>query len=106
MRFYTNVYLRGNKIYTRGFQGGKRFKEEEFYQPYIFEYVPGQLSKYKTLDGRSVKRMNFRSIKDCRDYIKQMDGVRGKEMFGLTHYQYTYINDEFSGEVEIGRAHV
>ena len=100
MRFYTNVYLRGNKIYTRGFQGGKRFKEEEFYQPYIFEYVPGQLSKYKTLDGRSVKRMNFRSIKDCRDYIKQMDGVRGKEMFGLTHYQYTYINDEFSGEVE------
>ena len=106
MRFYTNVYLRGNKIYTRGYQNGKRFKEEDHYQPYIFEFVAGQSSKYKTLNGRDVKRTNFRSIKDCRDYIKQMEGVKGKELFGLTHFQYTYINDEFSGDIEYDTSHI
>ena len=100
MRFYTNVYLRGNKLLVRGYQNGKKFKEEEFYHPYIFEYVGNQNSRYKTLDGRPVKRLDFRSIKDCKDYMTQMSGVTGKQLFGLTHFQYTYINDEFSGQME------
>ena len=99
-RFYTHVYMRGNKIYVRGYQNGKPFKEEEHYQPYLFEYVPNQNSKYKSLDGRPVRRRDFRSIKEARDYVKLMEDVSNKQMFGTTLYQYVYLNDEFSGDVE------
>ena len=99
-RFYTHVYLRGNKIYTRGYQNGKPFKEEEIYKPYLFEHVQNYETKYKTLDGRPAVRRDFKTVKDARNHIQTMEGISNKEMFGLTHFMYTYINDEFEGEID------
>ena len=33
MRFYTNAFVRGNYVYVRGYDYGKRFNEKVFYKP-------------------------------------------------------------------------
>ena len=32
MRFYTNAFVRGNYVYVRGYDYGKRFNEKVFYK--------------------------------------------------------------------------
>ena len=58
------------------------------------------LSKYKTLDGRNVERINPGTIKECRQFIERYDGVSGFEIFGNTNYVYQFINDAFPNEIE------
>lgn len=98
-RFYTNVFQRGNYIYVRGYDKGMRYSERVSYQPYLF--VPSQQpSKYKTLDGKFVGKMDFDSISDARDFVKRYEDVTNMDIYGLTAFPYLYIFDEFRGDID------
>ena len=97
--FYTNVATYGNKVLYRGRNDDGAVTKRFDYQPSLF--VPSNKeSKYKTLDGRNVERINPGTIKECRQFIERYDGVSGFEIFGNTNYLYQFINDAYPKEVE------
>jgi DNA polymerase elongation subunit (family B) len=97
-KFYTNVYMRGDKVYVRGFDMGIRVKDTINYNPYLF--LPKQNGKFKTLEGKSVDKMMFDSIRDARDFMEKYEDVTNFEYFGLTNFLYLYIFDNYKGEVD------
>ena len=123
MAFYTHVVSRGDKVYMRGFDKGIRIKEVVPYKPYLF--IQKQNGKYKTLDGKSVEKLPFDSIRDAKEFIDRYQDVSNMDIYGLTAFTYLYIFDHFKGDIdydpkivnigtldiecaadEIGRAHV
>lgn len=101
MSFYTNVFQRGNKIYYRGYKDGRRVSEVVDYKPYLF--IPHRRdtnTRYHTLQGKVVERIDFDSIRDAKDFIEKYSEVDNFEIYGLTNFQYLYIYDKFHGEVD------
>jgi DNA polymerase elongation subunit (family B) len=101
-KFYTNVYSRGDKIYLRGYTSDNRRVQDIIdYKPYMFlsSRRDGN-TKYRTLDGRPVERMDFESISDARDFIKRYSDVSNVDIYGLNHFKYLYIYDKFHGELD------
>ena len=97
--FYTNVFTRGDRVYVRGFDKGLRFKECIPYKPYLFVPSKNQ-SKYKTLDGRSVSKIDFNSIKDAKEFIEKYKEVSNMEIYGLNLFAYLYIFDNYKGDID------
>lgn len=97
MDFYTNVFQRGDKIYVRGYKDGKRERYFELYKPYMFLQKAG--GRYRTLEGKPVEKMEFGSISDAKDFIKRYEDVSNMEIYGLNVFPYTYIFDNFKGEI-------
>ena len=101
MQFYTNVFQRGNKVYYRGYKDDRRVAEAVEYKPYLF--IPHRRdtnTRYRTLQGRPVERIDFDSIRDAKDFIEKYKEVDNFEIYGLTNFQYLYIYDKFHGEIE------
>ena len=98
MAFYTNVALRGNRVYMRGFDKGMRIKDVVPYKPYLF--VSKQNGNYKTLDGKSVDKIVFDSIKDAKEFIERYQDVSNMDIYGLTAFAYLYIYDTFKGDID------
>lgn len=97
MDFYTSVFQRGNRIYIRGYKNGKRERYFEEYKPYLFLQKQG--GKYRTLDGKSVDKMQFENIRDAKDFIERYSDVSNMDVYGLTSFPYLYIFDNFKGEI-------
>ena len=89
--FYTNVFQYGNKIHIRGYDKGIRIKKAIEYQPYLF--LANKNGDYKTLDGRSASKKDFKTIKEAKDFIEKYKEINNLEIYGLNQF-------------EIGRAHV
>jgi DNA polymerase elongation subunit (family B) len=98
MKFYTNVFVRGGKVYCRGYDMGVRTQEVVQYEPYLFVSSPN--GKYKTIDGRRAAIKNFDSIYEAKDFIKKHEDIENFEFFGLTNFAYTYIYDTYKGEID------
>lgn len=98
MKFYTSVFARGDKVYMRGFDKGMRIKDVVKYNPYLF--IAKQNGKYKTLDGKSVEKLMFDSIRDAKDFIQKYEDVANMDIYGLTAFPYVYIFDTFKGDID------
>ena len=100
--FYTNVYSRGNKIYLRGYSSDNRRVHEIIdYKPYLFtSNRSGKNTKYRTLDGHPVDRMDFDSIYDAKDFIKRYSDVSNVNIYGLTNFRYLFIYDKYGHNLE------
>jgi DNA polymerase elongation subunit (family B) len=93
-KFYTNVAMSRGNILLRGFEDGKRVSREIPYKPYLF--IPTKKeTEYKTLEGKPVGRVDFDSIREARDFLKEYQDVGGMPIYGLEKFIYTYINDEY-----------
>jgi len=99
MQFYTNVHRKGNKILVRGIQNGKQVKRALDYKPYLF-VQSGVDGKYKTLEGKSVGRVDFTSMYDAADFLKKHENVHGMPIYGLTNFIYLFIYDYFKGQIK------
>jgi DNA polymerase elongation subunit (family B) len=89
----------GNHIYLRGFDEDKKRIQRKFvYEPYVFVSSDKQ-SPYKDIMGMPVTKRNFNNIADARSYIDQHENISGFNLYGLTRWQYVYINDEFANLV-------
>lgn len=96
--FYTNVFMRSNNIYYRGYDKGIRVTEKIPYHPYLF--VPKSDGKYKTLQGKPVDKIEFDSMSDARDFIIRYRDVTNMEIYGIYSWQYLWIFDTFKGEID------
>ena len=99
MGFYTNVSLKGNRVLYRGYRKGQRVQESVEYNPTLFVNSPSP-TEYKTLDGKYVEPFRPGTIKDCRDFVRDYDGVKGFNIYGNTDYVYQFIGDLFSDEFD------
>ncbi len=104
MEFYTSVFLRGNKVYCRGYDKGMAVQRVIPYKPYMF--LPKKEGKFRTLDGRAVEKMPFDSIKDAREFADRYADIANMEIFGLNKYQYLFIYDNFPGQINYDPNHV
>ena len=95
--FYTSVIRDGGKILVCGYQDGKRFLKKVKYKPYLFIPTKNEKSRYKTIYGEPVERLDFDDIWDAYNFQKQYEDVENFQVYGLTDYPYTYINDNFKG---------
>ena len=100
MKFYTSVLPYRGRLLVRGVNhDGSHKKYRINYKPSLF--VPSNKdSKYKTLDGRNVGKIEFESIPDAKKWIDEYEDVSGFEYFGNTRYQYPFIADQFPGKVD------
>lgn len=100
-QFYTEVSQRGNTIFTRGFENGKRFQRKVQYSPYLFMSNKGaSKSTYKTLMGEPVERIDFENIREAKNFTEQYKDVGGMSIYGFTNFIYPYLNDTYPGKVD------
>ena len=100
MKFYTSVLPYRGRLLVRGVNhDGSHKKYRVNYRPSLF--VPSNKeSKYKTLDGRNVGKVEFQSIPDAKKWIDEYEDVSGFEYFGNTRYQYPFIADQFPNKID------
>ena len=99
LKSYTDISVSGNDILVRGYEDGRQIKEKVGFKPFLF--IPSNKeSSYKTLEGRSVERVNFLSIGAAHQYIKKYEGVENFKIYGQTSWDYLYIWDNYRGEIE------
>ena len=96
--FYTNVFMRGDRIYMRGYDMGMRTTDIINYTPYMF--IPKPNGKFRTLDGRPVDKLYFDSIKEAKDFVQRYEDVANMDIYGLNLFQYLYIYDYFKGDID------
>lgn len=98
---YTNVYQRGNALYVRGVENGRRFNQKVDFRPTL--WVQGKLKEatdqWKTLDGQTVYAMQPGSIYDCKAFIDQYKDVHGFNIYESPGHIYQYIADTYKGEL-------
>lgn len=92
--FYTSVVQLGNAILLRGVRDGVHFKERVRYQPYHY-VVTDQAPHARTLDGRSLRRVDFDDINSAKGFLEKYEGVENANVFGFRRYAYPFIRDRF-----------
>ena len=97
MRFYTNVQMVGDNFLVRGYENGKHFMTREKFSPTLFVPAKNQ-TKYKTLNGEFVEKIQPGFVRDCREFYKRYDGVDGFKIYGNDRYIYQYISDKYPEE--------
>ena len=88
MKFYTNVQLIGNQFLVRGVDNGRRYEHRDEFFPTLF-VKSKKKTKYKTLNGEAVEAINPGTVRDCREFYKNMTTLRGSTYMAMTG---TYIN--------------
>ena len=101
-KFYTSVIQRGNNIYVRGYENGTAVQFTKKYKPYLFLNKPTKDGErgYKTLDNKSVGKIDFDSISDAKEFMAKYEDVSNFEYYGLTNFLYMFIYDYYVGEID------
>lgn len=99
MFFYTNVFLRGNYIYLRGFKDGKRVNQKIPYQP-VFYVRSGKPSPYKSLWGENLEKIKFPDINEAREFVKKYQEVSNFPIYGNYNYAYQLMSKLFPNTIE------
>jgi DNA polymerase elongation subunit (family B) len=99
MKFYTNFYNKGNIVYIRGYEDGKRFDETYEYSPTL--YVPSQKGgRYQTVHGDPVEPIELGSIKEARDFVSRYEDVDNFKIYGSTNYDYACLNENYGKDFD------
>lgn len=96
--FYTDVVYGWNQLLVSGYENGVKFHRKVDYKPYMF--IPSSTGQYKTVAGVSVKRLDFSSIVEAREFIKRYSDVDNFNVYGLPNFPYTFIYDNYPGEIQ------
>jgi DNA polymerase elongation subunit (family B) len=96
--FYTNVQVTKGKILYRGVENGRRVKRKVDYHPTL--YVPSKdKTAYTTVKGEYVAPIKPGNIRDCRDFVKQYEGVDNFKIYGNQRYEYAFLSEQFRNEI-------
>lgn len=98
---YTNVYQRGNYLYVRGVENGRRFNRKVDFRPTIWTEakVKDATDKWKTLDGRTVFAIQPGSIYDVKEYLETYSDVHGMALYESPGHAYQWIAENHPGEI-------
>lgn len=91
--FYTNVISHKGKLLVQKYKDGKRVKEVIPYRPYLF--MSHQDGDYKTVYGDPVKKIEFDSIWNAREFTEKYKNVQGMNIHGFSTWEYQYIYHNF-----------
>ena len=65
--YYTNVFTIGNSVKIRSVENDERVRYTEEYQPTLF--IPTkEETKYRTIHGEPVGKVQPGTIRDCRNF--------------------------------------
>ena len=100
--FYTNVYQRGNALYVRGVEDGRRYNRKVDFRPTLWTESKASTagSKWKTLTGKTVYEIQPGSIYDCKEYIERYKEVENMAIYESPGNVYQYIADNYKGEID------
>lgn len=97
--FYTNVSMIGDNILYRGVKDGKRIRQKIKYKPKL--YVKSEKGKkWQTLFKEPLEEMQFDTIRDARNFVKQYEDVSNFPIYGQTRYDSAFLSDMFPDEVD------
>lgn len=94
--FYTSVVRYGKNILYRGYKNGLRVQEKIPFKPHL--YMPSAKGDTMALDGRKVARVDFNSMTEARDYIKQYSNIPNAQIYGTQDFAAQFINEKFPGD--------
>ena len=97
MKFYSNVFLTGDKILYVGYENGQRVQYEQNFSPVLFAQC-NKKTEYKTLEGSYAQKLEFDSVKDARQFIDEYKQVENFKIYGNDRFLYQYISTEFPEE--------
>ena len=98
MNFYTNVLSVGNNILYRGVKDGRSVRMKIAYAPTLF--LPStKVTEYKSLQDEYLEPMKFDSIRSAKEFYQNYRDINNFKIFGNTRYEYAYIADNFSDDV-------
>lgn len=101
MTFYTNFCNVGENALISGYDDeGKRFSRREKILPYLFINSRDKEAKYHTIFDKPVERIDFKGVKDARDYLRRYEGVEGVEVYGLNKFHYVHIFDSYRKKIK------
>ena len=103
-RFYTNFAMHMGKVLLREVRDGRRYNLRIPPKPYLF--MPDRDGKYKTITGKPVRRIDFETTTKARDFVEQMKGTDGLEIYGSTSWAYPFINDRYPGDVDFDASQI
>lgn len=99
--FYTSAVSYRGDILFRGIKDGNRIQRRVKAKPYLFvkSSDPNSTTKYRTIKNDKVERIDFDSIADARDFIKKYENVSGFDIYGMTQWQYPFLNDLYGSSL-------
>jgi DNA polymerase elongation subunit (family B) len=106
MTFYTNVARYGNSILYRGYtDNGTAVQHKYKFRPTMFVPTQNQ-SEWKTLTGLPVAPVQFDSMGEAKDFIKQYDEISNASVFGTSNFIHQFITEKFPNDIKFNRSNV
>lgn len=103
--FYTNVQVYGSRILYRGIEDGRKVKRKIDYFPTL--YVPSKIhTGFTSVSGDAMAEMKSGNIRETRNFVEQYKDVENFKIYGNQKYEYTFISDHFSDDVEWDLSHI
>ena len=99
MKFYTACALKGNKVLVRGYRNGARFTDTVSFKPSLYVRTD-KPTKYTTLTGVKVGRIEFETLYECRKFLDQYRELDDCPIYGNTDFITQYIMETYPSEVE------
>ena len=102
MKFYTFVRQYGREILVRGYDDrkGGHFMDKVKFRPTLFMPSKRPNEEWRTLDGKNVHPVQPGDIKECREFLKEYEGVAGTTIYGFDRFIYQYITEQYPGEIQ------
>lgn len=98
MSFYTNVFSYGNKILFRERDEKGSTKDEIYFRPCLYVNTDKE-TKYKSIYGKNLERVEFESKDDYMKFIERYSDVSGFEIHGEMQAEYQFIRNKY-GDVK------
>ena len=101
--FYTNCFLRGDRIFVRGVKNGIPYLSKVDFQPTMYvESDKDQQTQWRSLYGKKVFEVKPGSINATREFVEQYKDVHGFTIHGNDNFIAQYISDKYLGKEVIG----
>ena len=102
--FYSSVSRYGNSLLYRGYDlEGKRIKKRVKYKPRLFVPDPKSKSEWKTMDGVSVKPLDFDTMKEFREFNDNYKDVANFQTYGIENHVTSFLQRKFPGQIDYDR---
>ena len=101
--FYTNVVRYSNFILYRGYDGsGKKVFKKEKFKPKLFDPSKKDTG-WRGLDDTQIGEVEFESMREASDWLKQYEDVHGFNVYGSTNFIHQYITNKFPRDINFDR---
>lgn len=94
MKFYTSLEMIGNRLLLREVVDGIPSMREVDWTPELF-VRSNTGSDFVSLFDEPVKRVEFGSLREAKDYVKEYSEVDGVKIYGQLNWRLQYLNQYY-----------